>query len=113
MNPEAVFLVSETYSIVSPASAEVGDFEEIGIKFKEEEMSLEELVDYIERNGFAELSCSYISDYEGDSSINPTWISTVDPEIDFKTGNNTYYDLHIRCTKNEFYKICKTAGIKV
>jgi hypothetical protein len=76
------FILDVTYDIVSPKSAEQGDFEESGFEAQDLEFdSLPELALYIAERGPVEGSGSYY---------------TVDPDIDYTNSHRTYYGFHIK-----------------
>jgi hypothetical protein len=80
------FTYSITYQIVSPESAENGDFEETGFKVKDENGTLAEIAEICEKEG--------ISEIEG-----AAWLYSIDPEhnIDFfEKGHEKTYSLHIK-----------------
>lgn len=47
------FLVSETYALCTPESAEYGDYEEQGYEFEDVEYDFRELYEYIKSEGYA------------------------------------------------------------
>jgi len=112
MDLEKIFLVSKTYEIITPESAENGDAEERGFKYQDEEMTVEDILREIDYNGFTMLSSSWIENHKNSTEQNHTWINTVDPDKNYTTGEDTFYGLHIKCTEGEFYKICKLAKIR-
>ena len=84
-------LVSKTFETITGESAANGEFEETGFVYQDLEMTLEEVVDEIDREGFCEWS-SYPNPVPGD------WLSTVSPEntLDYiEKGIAVYYNLHI------------------
>lgn len=91
------FLVSKTYNIITPESVENGDFAESGFEYKNLEMDLRSLIDEIKDGGFTENA--------------GRWLSTPDPERDFQTGEEIYYNLHIETTPKNYDRICKLAGV--
>lgn len=82
-------LISKTFEVVTPESAEHGDAESRGYSFEDQPMTFRELVELIERDGYSQPS-SYPC--QGDAR---DWISTVDPECDYQTGAETTYSLHL------------------
>jgi 16S rRNA U516 pseudouridylate synthase RsuA-like enzyme len=98
------------FSVCTDESAENGEYAEHGTKIENEEYSIREIIDLIKKDGFTELSTSYIPD---DNKISHAWLSTL-PETNYINGNTTEHTLHIsRCTNHQFRRICKTAGIKI
>ena len=74
-------LISKTYEIVTPESAENGDFEETGFEFESERYTFKELIDLAKSTG-----CIY--------SEGATWLYSY-PEIeDYSTGEEKSYALH-------------------
>jgi hypothetical protein len=72
--------ISKTYEIITPESAEHGDFEETGFEFEHEQYSFKDLCDLIMDEGF----------YNEGSD----WLNTVDPDRNYATGEETFYGLH-------------------
>jgi hypothetical protein len=81
-----MIIVSKTYEVVTEESAEHGDFAETGFVFEDDRMTLEEVLREIDKDGFCEWSSS-------DPTILDC-LSTVDPEVNYSTGEQTYYSLH-------------------
>ncbi|HBP0117091.1 TPA: hypothetical protein L5P37_002276 [Pseudomonas aeruginosa] len=77
--------VSQTYEIVTPESAEVGDVAESGFDFQDAEFGFRELVDYLESNGFTEPSCSHRY---------PDWVTQAGGDLDYQTGAEERKSLH-------------------
>jgi hypothetical protein len=94
------FTVSETYQIVTPESAEMGDCAEQGFTFEKSEMGFEDLAEHIRSNGFVEISGN-------------NWLSTVDPIRDFESGSEEYRQLHITgITEFEMHTVLQLAGLE-
>ena len=82
---ELTFLVSETYALCTPESAEHGDYEESGFEFQDVEYTFRELYDYIRAEGYT---------LEGDSLyVHPY-------TIDYATCTDKSTWLHVE-TRNE------------
>lgn len=78
-----MLMLSKTYQVATYESAEDGDYAEDGFEFENEPFSFRELLQALD--DYAEPS---------DSRIGPrTWVSTY-PEIDYRTGAETTYNLH-------------------
>lgn len=84
-NNERTVFVNKTYQVVSPESAEFGDFADQGFEYQDKELTLRELVD--ELDGYFELSNTYCIDEN-------TWV-TSEAEQDYSTGDYTTYSLHL------------------
>ena len=101
-------IVSITYDVITPESAEHGDFEESGFDTKDETMTLAELIQTIKQSGF------YIPSEGGKA---PRWIST-DPDINYRSGDETIRSLHIgqvfgkQPTPKQLARIYRLAGLK-
>ena len=80
-------LISSTYSIVTPKSAEDGENADAGFRFEDEFMTFRELVAYIRNNGYLYPSCHPAT---GDTC---EWLNT-EPETDFRTGEEETRGLH-------------------
>lgn len=104
-----LFSVNKTYEVFTHESVALGDAEDRGFEFQDNLMTVRELVEYIQNNGFVEASCS---NWQAQTGGYKTWLNTVDPEINYKTGANTYYGLHIDTTPRNITRIFKLAGIK-
>ncbi len=102
-------IISKTYEVITPESAEHGDAEERGFIFESEPHTFRELVDLLQRLGACSPSSWPVRC--GDHF----WVSTIDPERDYRTGADTYYSVHLdranspRAAKY-WYKACKRAG---
>lgn len=76
-------LLSKTFEVITPESAERGDVDSAGFEFENEPFGFRELMQALE---------DY--DHPSDSHIGPrTWVSTA-PEINYRTGAETVYSLH-------------------
>lgn len=93
-----MYQVSKTYSIVTPESAEQGDYAETGFMFEPKEMSLEDVLLEVKDLGYYE-------------NFQPQDLSqslyTTDPEMDYHTGEDTYYGLHINADEVSMQKLNK------
>lgn len=108
------FFVSKCYQIFTPESIEHGDCEKQGFEYKDLEINIEDLISEIVNNCFSEISESNIDSYQNSSDKNYAWLSIITPLQDrdyFEKNKNILYTLHIKCTKEEFYQICKLAGL--
>ena len=82
------FTVAVTYNVVTPESAEVGDFEETGYEVEPESADLLDIADYVDKYGPFDESSSYPSQ-PGD-----WWINTSSDQ-NFETGAETQYEIHV------------------
>lgn len=83
------YLVSKTYEVVTPESAENGEPSDQGFEFKDETMSLQDLAHEIESEGFSEWS----------NSDGTGWLYTTTPVQDrafFEKGEEKTYSLHFK-----------------
>lgn len=82
------FLYSITYQTVTPESAEHGDYADQGFIVEKESGTLEEI---------AREAKNRYGIYSNTSSpaVASSWAS-VDPERDYQSGEETYYNLHVR-----------------
>lgn len=97
-------LLSQTYEIVTEASAALGDAAERGFRWQNKAHTFREAVDVIKKGGFIHPSCS--------SGV-PGWLST-DEDIDIHIGCWTTESLHPgKDARSQRYweKACKAAGI--
>jgi hypothetical protein len=105
-------LISEFYSIVTPESAEQGDYDETGTMFTQQPFTFRELVDYIEREGFAYASQYPISEAHDTAQV---WLENGGTH-DYYDGSETYRTLHFDYTnaphKARYWHLAlKAAGI--
>jgi hypothetical protein len=85
----AEFTLDVTYDVVTPESAERGDFEESG--FESEDLkfdSLAEMALYMQENGAS-------GSETGGGIKNPSWY-TADPDIDYQSGHETSHGFHVQ-----------------
>lgn len=87
--------ISKTVAVVTPESAENADFDhdQSGFEFEGVPMSFSELVREIKNGGYSELSCYPCTEEEARKCA--PWAMTCDPEIDYATGSETSYCLHL------------------
>lgn len=107
------FTVSKTYEIITPESAEIGDAAERGYEFENQIFTLHELIDEINNSGFTSLSESpiiYNALLKRDGKAH-VWLNTTDPERNYRTGEETFYGLHIECTHRQLARILRAAGL--
>lgn len=86
-NPEGLFIVSKTYEIVTPESAEEGDVEERGFEFENTKMTLAEVLYEVKDLG------SHVVQRDGSTRIS---LYGQGESVDYRTGDTTTYALHIR-----------------
>lgn len=77
-------IISETYEIVTPESAECGDIADSGFCYQAEPYTFRELVEYIRFNGFYNPS---------DSHGIPRWLSN-EGDTDYCTGEREIRSIH-------------------
>jgi hypothetical protein len=106
------FLVSRTYQITTPESAEHGNFAEDGFIFQDETMSLEEAVRNLR-------DCCYLSSApirSLDDLTRREWAST-EPVPDYSNGNDQTDSVHIRrlngdvLSPEQLYRLFKLSGL--
>lgn len=83
------FVLSETYESMVPEDAEHGEASDRGFNFEDEVYDIEDLSNYLEREGFIHPSQYPISD----SNV---WISTESETTDYGTGESTVKSLHCK-----------------
>lgn len=84
------FLVTKTYEVITPESAELGEVAQCGFIFEAEPMALSSVIDLLRE--CATLSSTSVDFY--------TWAIS-NPEEDYFTGDSTTYHLHVRDMHNE------------
>lgn len=82
--------ISKTYQIVTPESAEDGDFADHGFEFEGYDYTVDEFVHDL--GSGIELCRSYTP---GMKLTQDMWFSDTDGEIDYSDGSTTYYSWHI------------------
>jgi len=79
----ARFLVNRTYETWKASGTD-----DRGFTYQDETYTLRDLVNEMRREGITEPSSSYISGGE--------WFSSIDPDRDYSTGEETYHSIHLR-----------------
>lgn len=84
------FVVSETYEVVTPESAEHGDAQERGFNFQDKKYTPDELYHYLRREGYHEPSSTRLSSVDD-------WIttSTIEDDAYFRKGHHRRHSLHL------------------
>lgn len=100
-------IISVTYSIMTPESAELGDYAELGFEFENVEYSFKELVDYIKSEGFI---------YPDTSHGIPCWLSTdaIHDRAYYEKGEERTLSIHPGKDKQSqryWVKACRAAGV--
>jgi hypothetical protein len=98
--------ITISYRVSDEESTELGDYKEQGWKDQEgvsmvpDEYDLEDgitavdkAVDFLKDNGATEASSSHFN--------NHVWYSTTDADVDYGSGEETYYDYHLKGFSNE------------
>lgn len=97
--PDSKKKITTSYYVVDEESAEMGDAKERGWydeegesmtpdEFDDEDVTaVDKAVDFLLKNGATEPSSSVPGKF--------TWYSTPDPDRDYSSGENTYYDYHL------------------
>ena len=83
-----MILISGTYEVVTPESAEQGDFAEHGFDFENEPFTFSELVRLMRTRQYpsqSPLRPADVNDY--------VWFSS-EPETDYRDGSETTYAIH-------------------
>lgn len=100
------FVVSKTYDVTTPESAEVGDYEDSGFDFEPEPMTLREVVYEVKKLGAIDSAEAYggnMSLYESDGDVN------------YRTGAETRHALHVRAPENALRRlkeVLKDKGVR-
>ena len=82
--------ILEAYAIVTPESAEQGDYDETGVLQESTPYTLRELVHYIQREGYVNASAWPLNEATDTRHV---WLEDTGTE-DYKTGAVTYRTLH-------------------
>jgi len=105
------FPISKYYETWDEESLEAGETDLKGDIYTNWGFSLRELVETIQSEGFNGISQYPITSLKNSIAPCHVWLSTIDPERDYVTGEVTFYTLHIKTTEKNFYRICKLAGL--
>ncbi len=100
-------IVSKTFELVTPESAEHGDSEDTGFIFEDQEYTFSELLSELQNEGYMHLSNS------GEIDEN-TWITsehTQDRDY-FEKGHETRYSLHLSSDSHSRYLKYWKAALK-
>jgi hypothetical protein len=93
------YTMSKTYEVITPESAEQGDAEERGFEYEDKEFdTLWDMAREIREAGATEPSSS-------GPMTSHDWYSTVDPDRNYKTGEETYYSFHPNVTDEEMKEL--------
>ena len=95
-NPPESFNVSVTYDVVSPESAEVGDFEETGFEREPEDMTLRDTISLI-RN-YAPFDSPQV---RGTSLT----LYQADGDTNYRTGEVTRYAVHVEASTHNITRL--------
>jgi hypothetical protein len=101
-DPHKPFIVAKTYEVVTPESAEYGDAEERGFEYEDTPMTLRDVMREIYELGY----------FEGQytSTVNPKYDNITlyqgsEGDVDYQTGAETRYALHIKAPANALKRI--------
>jgi hypothetical protein len=92
---ETMVEVGKTYDVVTPESAEEGEFEDSGWEFEPKMMTISEALSEIRELGNFEFSV-YPPQLRGRGYERQLTVYGVDSDEDYTTGAETRYALHIR-----------------
>ena len=79
--------LTRTFEVITPESAENGEYADSGFDFQSEPFTFRELISIIDRDGFRECSC-----WPASGNVNE-WLNTT-PEQNYHDGSYTSYSLH-------------------
>lgn len=102
------FKVSKCYETWSNEAYETGDTDDRGFEYKDQKMSISEILKEIEDNGITSPSCYPLNNRNISQHI---WLSTVDGYQNYQTGETTHYSLHIKGSKRQMRRIFRLANI--
>jgi hypothetical protein len=105
------YIVSKTYKIVTPESAEIGEYADSGFLFEKETMTFEEVVNEIETGGYIEASDSRAERAKSPAEMpDSLWLST-EASQDPYSGEWESSSLHIDNAKGEdWFALLKASG---
>jgi len=96
-----VFTVSRTYAETTPESVAFGVFSDTGFVYKNEKMTLKEVIRELESNYMYEPSC-YPANEE-----NRFWFSSEFTAVCYKTGTERQESLHIKCGDKNWKRLIR------
>lgn len=102
------YTVSKCYETWSEEVCEAEATDDMGYVYENQKMSLCDILREIYYNG---INCPSVSPPSFRNINKHTWLSTVDGEEDYITGNRTYYSLHIKTSNRQMRRILRLAGI--
>jgi len=106
---ERTFRITKAFRTISPESVKDNEYEdegwedEEGREFSFDKEGIEEAYEYLDSEG--------VGQFDG-------WFSTVDPQTDYQTGEDTWYDFFIKvdpeipCKKNIERLLCYELDLK-
>jgi hypothetical protein len=95
---QELFSVNKTYDIVTHESASRGDYEETGFEWQDKKMSFNDIQDEIKNH------LGYYENLQPNSSHGQS-LYGVDPDTDYKTGEETRYAIHIKGAPEDMLKL--------
>ena len=101
------YRVSKCYETWNDEAYEAGDTDDRGFVFQDQKMSLTDLINEIVNNGIISPSSWPIR-----RLTDNTWLSSIDGDENYTTGEKTYYSLHIKASNRQMKRIFRQAGIK-
>ena len=91
------FAVGVTYDVVTPESAEIGDFDETGWTQETEPLSLRDTLDVIRKHG----------PYEIEHTWDGIRLTESDGSNDYRTGSNTRETVHIAASERNIARLLR------
>ncbi len=93
--------IATTYQVVTPESAEQGDYADQGWEDEDGESMVPDEYDVEEEKTAVDKAVEFLTDKGGlepsSSHFNTgVWYSTIDPERDFHSGEEKYYSFHLK-----------------
>jgi hypothetical protein len=101
------YKVSKCYETWNEEALEAGDTDDRGFIFQDQKMSLTELVNEIVNSGITDPSTWPLR-----KITDSIWLSSVDGNENYNTGEKTFYSLHIKASNRQMRRIFRLAGIK-
>lgn len=101
------YKVTKCYETWNQEAVDAGDTDDRGFVFQDQKMSLTELVN--------EIVNSHIigpSTWPLRKITDNIWLSSVDGDENYITGEKTFYSLHIKASNRQMKRIFRQAGIK-
>lgn len=101
------FKVSKCFEVWNDEAFESGDTDERGFTYEDLRMTAREIIEEIVNNGIQSASAT-----NWRKNIKNVWLTSIDDNHDYQTGNTTYFSLHIKASNRQLKRIYRLAGVQ-